>query len=110
MGKQTKQAKKPFNRVVCDECTVLPKAKGNGQLIRRISVGADNVVTRYSLAYINHNVCGVDNGRALGYDNAHDYHHRHYMGKVEPIEFISFEQVEQQFQQDFEVLYAKIKK
>lgn len=101
--------KKSANRVLYDECTTLPKARGNGQLIRRVSVNADNVITRYSLAYINYNVCRVDNGRVLGYDNAHDYHHRHYMGAVEPVKFVSFDQIEKQFQREFEVLYAKTK-
>ncbi len=40
------------------------------------------VVTRYNLAYINHSICNVDNGRVLGFDNAHDYHHTHYIGEV----------------------------
>ena len=35
------------------------------------------VVTRYNIAYINHSVCQLDNGRVLGYDNAHNYHHSH---------------------------------
>jgi hypothetical protein len=99
--------KKSANRVLYDECTMLSKTRGNGQLIRRVSVNADNVITRYSLAYINYNLCRVDNGRVRGYDNAHDYHHKHYMGTVEPVKFISFEKIEEQFQQEFEVLYAK---
>ena len=40
------------------------------------------VVTRCNLAYINHATCHVDNGRVLGFHNAHEFHHRHYMGKV----------------------------
>jgi DNA polymerase V len=32
------------------------------------------VVTRYNLAYVNHSVCHVDNGRVLGFENAHDCH------------------------------------
>jgi hypothetical protein len=67
----------------------------------------NNKVTRYSLAYINYNICQVDNGRVLGYDNAHGYHHRHYMGAIEPIKFTSFVQIEELFQQEFEVLYAQ---
>ena len=42
------------------------------------------VVTRYNLAYINHATCHVDNGRVLGFDNAHELHHKHYMGKKSP--------------------------
>ena len=26
----------------------------------------------------------------LGYDNSHDYHHRHFMGEVEAIEFTTY--------------------
>jgi hypothetical protein len=58
-------------------------------------------VTRYNLAYINHNLCGLDNGRVVGYDNAHGYHHRHYKGTVEPIDFTSFEDIEARFQRDW---------
>ncbi len=38
------------------------------------------IVTRYNLAYINPTIYAGDNGRVLGYDNAHGHHHRHYMG------------------------------
>lgn len=31
------------------------------------------VVTRYNLAYINHAIYRGDNGRVLGFDNAHGY-------------------------------------
>jgi hypothetical protein len=46
----------------------------------------------------------------LGYDNAHGYHHKHYMGKVEPVNFVNFKEVEERFQQEFEVIHEKIKK
>jgi hypothetical protein len=59
------------------------------------------VVTRYNLAYINHSICQVDNGRVLGYDNAHDYHHRHCMGDVQPVEFSSYEVTVERFQQEW---------
>lgn len=35
----------------------------------------------------------------VGYDNAHDGHHRHYFGVAEPIDFVSFEEVEDRFEQ-----------
>jgi hypothetical protein len=59
------------------------------------------VVTRYNLAYINQAICHVDNGRVLGFDNAHDYHHRHYMGKVTAVEFTSYEDTLEKFQQEW---------
>jgi hypothetical protein len=59
------------------------------------------VVTRYNLAYINHAIHRGDNGRVLGFDNAHGYHHRHFMGKVEVVEFESFEATQNRFQQEW---------
>jgi hypothetical protein len=105
--KNGEKRKKLIDRVMYDECTTLPKSKGNGQLVRRVSVDKYNKVTRYSLAYINHSMCHTDNGRVLGYDNAHGYHHKHYLGKIEAVKFVSYEKIEEQFQQEFEVLYAQ---
>jgi hypothetical protein len=59
------------------------------------------VVTRYNLAYINHAMFRTDNGRVLGFENAHGYHHRHYMGKVEAIELTSYEATLERFQQEW---------
>jgi hypothetical protein len=70
------------------------------------------IVTRYNLAYINHAIYSGDNGRVLGFDNAHDYHHRHFMGKVETVEFISYEATLERFQKEWlEVVQSnKVKK
>ena len=59
------------------------------------------IVTRYSVAYINYDIGQVDNGRVLGFDNAHNYHHRHYMGAVEEVEFESYEATLERFQQEW---------
>lgn len=59
------------------------------------------VVTRYNLAYINHVIFQGDNGRVLGFDNAHGYHHRHYKGRVEPVEFRSYEDTLERFKQEW---------
>jgi hypothetical protein len=40
----------------------------------------------------------------VGYDNQHGYHHRHYFGLVSPVIFISFEDIEDQFQADWSAL------
>ena len=68
-----------------------------------------NIVVRYNLVYINYNLCQKDNGRVLGYDNAHGLHHKHDMGTVEPIEFIGYEKIEERFQRECEVIYDKKK-
>lgn len=62
------------------------------------------------MAYINQRHFSGDNGRVLGYDNAHGYHHKHYLGKVEPINFNSFVEIEEQFKQEFEVIHEEIRK
>ena len=47
-----------------------------------------------NLARIHHGIHQGDNGRVVGYDNAHHAHHRHYLGKVEPGNLVSFEDEE----------------
>jgi hypothetical protein len=37
----------------------------------------------------------------LGYDNAHGVHHRHCKGKVETVEFQSFEDIELRFEAEW---------
>lgn len=68
------------------------------------------IVTRYNLAYINPLICQKDNGRVLGFDNAHNYHHRHYMGKVAPVEFENYEQTLEQFQEEWQQIVKGLKK
>jgi hypothetical protein len=97
-------------QLVIDEIWHIPKKKGNGQVRRQAWINKAGTVVRYSLAYINSRLCHADNGRVLGYDNAHGYHHKHYFGEITPIEFINFETIEIQFQLEFEVLHDSIKK
>ena len=87
---------------IIDESHKIPDRRGNGKLRREIWVDKiTGEITRYNLAYINHNIHAGDNGRVIGYDNAHDSHHRHYFGVVEPVEFTSFSDVEACFEQDW---------
>lgn len=51
---------------------------------------AKGKIVKYSLAYIDFSIYAGDNGRVLGYDNAHGFHERHYMGKVEQIAFTTY--------------------
>ncbi len=89
------------DRKIIDESHKISDKRGNGQLRREVWVDASGKVSRYNLAYINHHLYQGDNGRVVGYDNKHGYHHRHYFGSVEPIDFISFEDVEERFEQDW---------
>jgi len=90
--------------------TRLSKKRGNGILRREVWVDSKGKVVRYNLAYINHDIFQGDNGRVLGYDNAHGVHHRHYRGKVEAVEFQSFGNIEERFEAEWLTLSRKGKK
>jgi hypothetical protein len=87
------------------------KAKSGGGLLSYEVWGytdkSQTVVTRYNIAYINHALYRGDNGRVLGFDNAHDYHHRHYMGKVEAVVFTSYEATVERFQNEWQEIVSK---
>lgn len=88
-----------------DERHKIPDKRGNGQLRREIWQDERGNITRYNLAYINHQLYPDDNGRVIGFDNRHGYHHRHFMGKVDSIDFASFEELENRFDQEWSSLH-----
>ena len=97
-------AKPPKEALLEQERFELKQKSGGGLLSYEVwgyQEKGKTVVTRYNLAYINHSICNVDNGRVLGFDNAHDFHHRHYMGEVSAVEFISYEATLEKFQQEW---------
>jgi hypothetical protein len=96
---------KPPKEILLEQERFELKPKSGGGLARYEVWGyqekGKTVVTRYNLAYINHSICHVDNGRVLCFDNAHDYHHRHDMGEVTTVEFTSYEATLEKFQQQW---------
>lgn len=106
--KKTKQTKKYIK--VRDDTVKLPEKEGNGILKFNVTTDEKGKITRYSLTYINYNIYSKDNGRVLGYDNCHGYHHKHYMGKEEKIDFINFEDIQDRFEKEWGELHEKIKK
>ena len=90
----------PDNKIVNDT-NYIPDKRGNGIPRREIWVDGNGKVTRYNLAYIKAALHSGDNGRVVGYDNAHGYHHRHYFGVVTPVAFVNFDDMEAQFQADW---------
>jgi Family of unknown function (DUF6516) len=92
---------------VRDDRHKISRKRGNGQLRHEVWADHHGNVTRYNLAYVNHSVYQEDNGRVLGYDNQHSHHHRHFMGKVEPFDFVSFEELEERFQREWAELSGK---
>ena len=105
-------AKSTHNKLtkIIDNTIKIANRAGNGILRFLVSVDEKGKVAKYSLAYINPRLCSVDNGRVLGYDNSHGYHHRHYMGQEEPVEFESYEAIAEQFDNEWKVLHESVKR
>jgi hypothetical protein len=98
--------KKSKPEVLIEKETLHPRATNGGGILSYeiwgYSEAGKTIVTRYNLAYLNHLIYQRDNGRVLGYDNAHEYHHKHYMGKVMPVTFISYEKTLDHFQEEWQ--------
>jgi hypothetical protein len=96
---------KPIRELLLEHERFELKSKSGGGLLSYEVWGyrkqGNTVVTRYNLAYINPDIYHGDNGRVLGFDNAHGYHHRHCLGKVEEVEFVSYEATQERFQQEW---------
>lgn len=73
------------------------KGKRKGAVLKEQTWFEKDSIVAYSLAYINLKVCRVDHGRVLGYDNSHGYHHRHFMGNEEPVDFTSYADLVERF-------------
>lgn len=96
------------DRKIIDDSHNITQKRGNGQLRREVWVDERGRVTRYNLAYINHALYNEDNGRVVGYDNQHGYHHRHFFSVVTAVVFSDFEDIEEQFQADWTALRSTI--
>ena len=103
--------KQPAKEILLEQERFELKPKSGGGLLNYEVWGywdkGKAVVTRYNLAYINHAIYRGDNGRVLGFDNAHDYHHRHCMGKVEAVEFTSHEAIVERFQNEWQEIVSR---
>ena len=97
-------SKKSPSTKVLDEEIVLGRPRRGAKLREEVWEDRDGTVVKYNLAYINHIVCRVDNGRVLGYDSQHGSHHRHYLGTVTGVAFESFEKIESLFESELRQL------
>ena len=98
-GKKSRQVEKRVDN------TSYLTGKRRGAVLKEEVGYIGSEVVKYSLAYINPRTCGVDNGRVLGYENSHDYDHRHFMGEVEEVEFPGYEALVDRFQKEVEDLW-----
>ena len=96
-------------RKVVDETTEVRCAQGWGVIREEVWQSESGEVVRYNLAFICHHLCTVDHGRVLGYDNQHEYHHRHFMGKMEPIQYAGYDLLLNRFLAEVEGLRREIR-
>ena len=94
-----KSKKRNYIKVI-DEQFIVPYEKGGG-IIKFEAWEYENKIVKYSMAYINKNIFPNDNGRVVGYDNSHDFHHKHYLGHIIEIDdFIDYQELVQRFKND----------
>lgn len=92
--------KKKFDKVV-DESFYIKEKNGGGQVKIEAWQNSEGEIVKYSIAYINHLICPADNGRVLGYDNSHGYHHKHYMGEmIETENFSTYQELVERFEEE----------
>jgi hypothetical protein len=84
-------------RKTIDDVASVSCASGQGIIRTEVWEDETGKVARYNLAFVNHFLYPRDNGRVLGYDNAHGTHRRHFFGKVEPVAATDFKDVESMF-------------
>jgi len=82
-------------------------ASGMGIVREEVWEDDAGVVARYNLAFVNPFLTSIDNGRVLGYDNAHGEHHRHFYGRTERVSISSYEALTTMFYEEVEALRRK---
>lgn len=96
--------RKPEATKLVDDTARVRCKSGIGVIREEVWVDAKGKVLKYNLAFINHYLHSGDNGRVLGYDNAHGYHERHFKGTAEMHPFTSYEALLVQFLEDVAAL------
>jgi hypothetical protein len=94
------KSKTKLNKIVSEQFSINPK-KGGG--IIKIEAWENNKgeIVKYSMAYINHLIFSNDNGRVLGYDNTHNYHHKHFFGEISEVtDFLNYQDLVDRFKRE----------
>jgi hypothetical protein len=101
-------AKRVRTRKVVDEIDQVRCKSGSYGVIREeVYVDDAGAVVKYNLVFIHLGLCQQDDGRVLGYDNAHGHHERHWMGSKERVSFIDYERTLRHFLDEVEALKEK---
>jgi len=92
----------PKLRIHAPRVTYIPPRLGGGIVKEYAEIDpVTGKVWRYSAAYINPAIYARDNGRVLGYDNAHGYPHRHFMGQITLEPELPWEAIRDKFRREW---------
>ena len=94
-------------KAVDDIDQVRCKSGSYGIIREEVYVDGVAAVVKYNMVFIHLGLYQQDNGRVLGYDNAHGHHERHWMGSVQPVGFISYERTLRRFLDEVETRKEK---
>ena len=85
---------------VIDGQFIVPYKRGIG-IIKFEAWEYENKIVKYNMAYINKSIFSNDNGRVVGYDNSHNFHHKHYFGEITELDdFINYQELVKRFRDD----------
>ncbi len=94
-----RKKRQKFTKVVSEQFPINSK-KGGGIIKIEAWENDSGEIVKYSMAYINHLIFAGDNGRVLGYDNTHNFHHKHYFAEIfEVTDFKSYLDLVERFEQ-----------
>lgn len=94
------RTKSKFKKIVSEQYPISPQ-RGGGLVKIEVWINPKREVVKYSMAYINPLIYGGDNGRVLGYDNTHNFHHKHYFGEIsEIVDFVTYENLLERFENE----------
>lgn len=100
-----KKVRRPVVIKVVDEEYVLRCKSGSRGIFREeVYQDASGRVVKYNLAFIHPSLCPKDNGRVLGYDNAHGFDERHWMGESQRVKFHDYKSTFDRFIAELETL------
>ena len=87
-------------RKVIDDETRFRCGDGVGILREEVWVNEKVEVVKYNLAFLLPHLARADNGRILGYDNAHGIHERHFKGEVKPVSYKGYAATSKRFHRE----------
>jgi len=92
-------SKKKYIKII-DEKYIVPMKNGGG-IIKFEAWEYRGEIVKYSMAYINKDIFPNDNGRVIGYDNSHNFHHKHYFGEIYEVDdFINYQDLVSRFKSE----------